>query len=92
MGGGGRGMRVVKTEKEMDESFNRCTSEALNFFGDGTVFVEKFLEKPRHIEVQIFGDRTGNVIHLYERDCSIQRRHQKVIELAPASTLPIELR
>jgi len=92
MGGGGRGMRIVNSEKEMEEAFKRCRSEAESFFGDGTVFVEKFLLKPRHIEVQIFGDRTGNVIHLFERDCSIQRRHQKVIELAPASTLPTELR
>ena len=92
MGGGGRGMRIVNSEKEMEEAFKRCRSEAESFFGDGTVFVEKFLLKPRHVEVQIFGDRTGNVIHLFERDCSIQRRHQKVIELAPASTLPTELR
>lgn len=91
-GGGGRGMRIVNSEKEMEEAYTRCKSEALNFFGDDTVFIEKFLLNPRHIEVQIFGDNTGNVIHLYERDCSIQRRHQKVIELAPATTLPNTLR
>ena len=92
LGGGGRGMRIVNSEKEMDEAFKRCKSEAESFFGDGTIFVEKFLVNPRHIEVQIFGDKTGNVIHLFERDCSIQRRHQKVIEIAPSANLDSKLR
>jgi len=92
MGGGGRGMRIVMNEKDMEEAFERCTSEALNFFGDGAVFVEKYLMNPRHIEVQILGDEHGNIVHLYERDCSVQRRHQKVVEIAPAVILDPELR
>ena len=77
-GGGGRGMRVVREEAELDESFARCTSEACSAFGNGAVFAERFIEKPRHIEVQILADNQGNTIHLFERDCSVQRRHQKV--------------
>ncbi|TNN53250.1 Pyruvate carboxylase, mitochondrial [Liparis tanakae] len=77
-GGGGRGMRVVREYEELEENYQRAYSEALTAFGNGSLFVEKFIEKPRHIEVQILGDKYGNVIHLYERDCSIQRRHQKV--------------
>ncbi|CAG04611.1 unnamed protein product [Tetraodon nigroviridis] len=77
-GGGGRGMRVVREYEELEENYQRAYSEALTAFGNGALFVEKFIEKPRHIEVQILGDKFGNVIHLYERDCSIQRRHQKV--------------
>lgn len=91
-GGGGRGMRVVREYEELEENYQRAYSEALTAFGNGALFVEKFLEKPRHIEVQILGDKYGNVIHLYERDCSIQRRHQKVVEIAPAFQLDPHLR
>ncbi|KAK4149077.1 pyruvate carboxylase [Chaetomidium leptoderma] len=86
-GGGGRGMRVVREEAELQEAFERATSEAKSAFGNGTVFVERFLDKPKHIEVQLLGDNHGNVVHLYERDCSVQRRHQKVVEIAPAKDL-----
>ena len=91
-GGGGRGMRVVRDQANLKDSFERATSEAKAAFGNGTVFVERFLDRPKHIEVQLLGDNTGNVVHLYERDCSVQRRHQKVVELAPAKNLPIEVR
>ncbi|XP_043099135.1 pyruvate carboxylase, mitochondrial-like [Puntigrus tetrazona] len=91
-GGGGRGMRVVRDYEELEENYQRAYSEALSAFGNGALFVEKFIEKPRHIEVQILGDKYGNVIHLYERDCSIQRRHQKVVEIAPAAQLDPHLR
>ncbi|CAF0720897.1 unnamed protein product [Brachionus calyciflorus] len=91
-GGGGRGMRVVKSMDELEENFQRATSEAKSAFGNGDVFIEKFIEKPRHIEVQIMGDKYNNVVHLYERDCSVQRRHQKVVEIAPAPCLPSEIR
>uniref|UniRef100_A0A8B9RAW3 pyruvate carboxylase n=1 Tax=Astyanax mexicanus TaxID=7994 RepID=A0A8B9RAW3_ASTMX len=91
-GGGGRGMRVVREYEELEENYQRAYSEALAAFGNGALFVEKFIEKPRHIEVQILGDKYGNVIHLYERDCSIQRRHQKVVEIAPAAQLDPHLR
>ncbi|KAK3941082.1 pyruvate carboxylase [Diplogelasinospora grovesii] len=91
-GGGGRGMRVVRDEASLQESFERATSEAKSAFGNGTVFVERFLDKPKHIEVQLLGDNHGNVVHLYERDCSVQRRHQKVVEIAPAKDLPVETR
>lgn len=91
-GGGGRGMRVVREQATLKDSFERATSEAKSAFGNGTVFVERFLERPKHIEVQLLGDNHGNVVHLYERDCSVQRRHQKVVELAPAKNLPIEVR
>jgi pyruvate carboxylase len=77
-------MRVIRHDDEIDSQFARAKSEALSAFGNGALFVEKYLEKPRHIEVQILGDNEGNVVHLYERDCSIQRRHQKVVEIAPA--------
>ncbi len=83
-GGGGRGMRVVRTEEEMSNSFTQAKNEALKSFGDGTVFIEKYVDDPKHIEVQILGDNFGNIVHLYERDCSVQRRFQKVIEVAPS--------
>lgn len=91
-GGGGRGMRVVWKQEELKDSFERATSEAKSAFGNGTVFIERFLYRPKHIEVQLLGDNYGNVVHLYERDCSVQRRHQKVVELAPAKDLPQETR
>lgn len=91
-GGGGRGMRVVWKQEELKEAFERATSEAKSAFGNGTVFVERFLYRPKHIEVQLLGDSHGNVVHLFERDCSVQRRHQKVVELAPAKNLPEETR
>ena len=91
-GGGGRGMRVVRDQESLKDSFQRATSEAKSAFGNGTVFVERFLDRPKHIEVQLLGDSTGNVVHLFERDCSVQRRHQKVVELAPAKDLPTGVR
>lgn len=91
-GGGGRGMRVVRDQESLKDSFERATSEAKSAFGNGTVFVERFLDRPKHIEVQLLGDNHGNVVHLFERDCSVQRRHQKVVELAPAKDLPAETR
>jgi pyruvate carboxylase len=91
-GGGGRGMRVVREQETLQESFERATSEAKTAFGNGTVFVERFLDKPKHIEVQLLGDNHGNIVHLYERDCSVQRRHQKVVEIAPAKDLPSDVR
>jgi acetyl/propionyl-CoA carboxylase alpha subunit/acetyl-CoA carboxylase carboxyltransferase component len=91
-GGGGRGMRVVETAAEMTAAFDRCQGEARAAFGDGSVFVEKLIVRPRHLEAQILADAGGEVIHLYERDCSIQIRHQKVVEIAPAPTLPAKAR
>ena len=91
-GGGGRGMRVVRDQESLKDNFERATSEAKSAFGNGTVFVERFLDHPKHIEVQLLGDNHGNIVHLYERDCSVQRRHQKVVELAPTKDLPIETR
>eukprot|EP00980_Cylindrotheca_fusiformis_P024451 scaffold11926_cov126-Cylindrotheca_fusiformis.AAC.4 len=88
MGGGGRGIRVVMTAKDLEPMFTQASNEALSAFGDGRCFVEKYVESPRHIEVQCLGDGTGNVIHLWDRDCSVQRRHQKVVETAPALGLP----
>ncbi|MEA1981977.1 MAG: acetyl-CoA carboxylase biotin carboxylase subunit [Campylobacterota bacterium] len=86
-GGGGRGMRIVKNAKEFSSMFDSATNEAVKYFGKGEVFIEKYVENPRHIEVQIIADKYGNVVHLGERDCSIQRRHQKVIEIAPSPRL-----
>jgi len=83
-GGGGRGMRIIKTSKDLELNFDSASNEALNAFGDGTMFLEKYVEDPKHIEVQIVADRHGNIRHLYERDCSVQRRHQKVVEMAPS--------
>ena len=86
-GGGGRGMRIVREAKEFNMLFESATSEAKKYFGKGEMFIEKYVENPRHIEVQIIADKYGNVVHLGERDCSIQRRHQKVIEIAPSPRL-----
>ena len=91
-GGGGRGMRVVTSQADFEGAFRSATSEAKNAFGDGTCFIERFLIKPKHIEVQLLADGEGNCIHLYERDCSVQRRHQKVVEVAPAKGLAPALR
>jgi acetyl-CoA carboxylase, biotin carboxylase subunit len=91
-GGGGKGMRIVESESNFDEQMERAVSEAISSFGDGSVFIEKYITKPRHIEFQIFGDKHGNVVHLFERECSIQRRHQKVVEEAPSSILTPEIR
>ena len=87
-GGGGKGMQVVRNDNEFKEAFTTARREAAANFGDDTVYIEKYLEKPRHIEIQIFGDKHGNAIHLGERDCSIQRRHQKLVEEAPSPALP----
>lgn len=92
LGGGGRGMRVAHNKEEVAESFNRAKGEAKAAFGEDEVYVEKYLQDPKHIEVQILGDEQGNVLHLFERDCSIQRRHQKVVEMAPAFALKESLR
>lgn len=89
-GGGGRGMRIVKSEEELLPALKNAKEEARKAFGIDTVFIEKYLEAPKHIEVQILGDNYGNIVHLYERDCSIQRRHQKVIEFAPAFSISEE--
>ncbi|GAA3931597.1 acetyl-CoA carboxylase biotin carboxylase subunit [Litoribacillus peritrichatus] len=91
-GGGGRGMRVVHSEASLLNAVSVTKAEALAAFGDGTVYMEKFLENPRHIEVQVLSDGKGNAVHLYDRDCSIQRKHQKVIEEAPATNLDPEAR
>jgi acetyl/propionyl-CoA carboxylase alpha subunit/acetyl-CoA carboxylase carboxyltransferase component len=91
-GGGGRGVRIVRQARELDDAFARCTSEARAAFGNGDVYVEQLLERARHIEVQIVGDHTGRVIHLFERDCTVQRRHQKIIEVAPSPVLNDRLR
>ncbi|MGB6154083.1 MAG: pyruvate carboxylase [Pricia sp.] len=89
-GGGGRGMRVIRTVEELEKGFPEAKRESLNAFGDDTVFLEKFVENPKHIEIQIVADTYGNIVHLYERDCSVQRRYQKVIEFAPSFGLPQE--
>ena len=92
LGGGGKGIRVVLNENELENAYFTAKAEAKNNFNDDSVYMEKFIENPRHIEVQILGDAFGNVIHLYERDCTIQRRNQKVLEEAPAIILNDELR
>lgn len=91
-GGGGKGMRVAYSDAEVSEGFDRATSEAQSSFGDGRVFVEKFIENPRHIEIQLLGDAHGNVVYVGERECSLQRRHQKVIEEAPSPFVTPEMR
>lgn len=91
-GGGGRGMRVVYNEEDLIRGFQNAKSEAKKAFGIDDIFIEKYLEEPKHIEVQILGDKHGNIVHLYERDCSIQRRHQKIIEFTPAIAISDELR
>jgi len=92
LGGGGRGMRLVEKASDLKEAFERAKSEAKAAFGSDEVYVEKAIVKPKHIEVQILGDEAGNIVHLYERDCSIQRRHQKVVEIAPSISISEELR
>ena len=91
-GGGGKGMRVVNKAEDLEEEMNRAISEATSAFGDGSIFIEKYIESNKHIEVQILGDSHGNIIHLNERECSIQRRHQKVIEEAPSMVITAEQR
>lgn len=92
LGGGGRGMRIVRNQEDLASAYERAKSEAKAAFGSDEMYVEKFVEKPKHIEVQILGDTAGNIVHLYERDCSIQRRHQKVVEIAPSNSISNELR
>jgi acetyl/propionyl-CoA carboxylase alpha subunit len=91
-GGGGKGMRIVEKASDFIEQMDLAVSEATSAFGDGSVFIERYVSSPRHIEIQVLGDNYGNIIHLFERDCSVQRRHQKVIEEAPSSVLSEELR
>lgn len=91
-GGGGKGMRIIENEEEFDEQMERAVSEAISSFGNGAVFVEKYVACPRHVEIQVLGDQHGNIIHLFERECSVQRRHQKVVEEAPSSCLTPEIR
>ena len=91
-GGGGRGMRIVNTMEDLEKEFNEAKNESKKAFGDYKIFIEKYLRAPKHIEVQILGDNYGNVVHLYDRDCSVQRRHQKVVEYAPAFSIPDETR
>lgn len=87
LGGGGKGMRIVDEDKDLRENLEACQREGKASFGDARVLIEKYLRKPRHVELQVFGDKFGNVVHLFERDCSVQRRHQKVLEEAPAVRL-----
>lgn len=91
-GGGGKGMRVVEQVSDFEEQMQLAVSEATSAFGDGSVFIERYVSSPRHIEIQVLGDTHGNIVHLFERDCSVQRRHQKVIEEAPSSVLTEEIR
>jgi len=91
-GGGGKGMRVVEREADFDEQMDRAVSEAQSAFGDGSVFIEKYVTSPRHVEIQVLGDQHGTIIHLFERECSVQRRHQKVVEEAPSAILTPEIR
>ena len=91
-GGGGKGMRIVETETDFEEQMHLAVSEATSAFGDGSVFIERYVTSPRHIEIQVLGDTHGNIVHLFERECSIQRRHQKVVEEAPSIILTEEIR
>ena len=91
-GGGGRGMRIVHNEKDLIPQFRSAQNEAVKAFGNGDIFIEKYIEEPKHIEVQVLGDKYGNAVHLYERDCSVQRRHQKVVEFTPALCITEEQR
>lgn len=91
-GGGGKGMRVVRNENELESAFRACRSEGLNYFANPTVYIERFINDPKHIEIQIFGDTHGNVVHLFERECSVQRRHQKIIEESPSPSISNEIR
>ncbi|MFN0013131.1 MAG: acetyl/propionyl/methylcrotonyl-CoA carboxylase subunit alpha [Saprospiraceae bacterium] len=91
-GGGGKGMRVVEREAELQEQMERAISEAVSAFGDGAVFIEKFVASPRHVEIQVLGDTHGNIVYLFERECSVQRRHQKVVEEAPCAIVSPEMR
>lgn len=91
-GGGGKGMRVVTEPKDLESSFRAAKSEGMNYFKDDTVYMERFITDPKHIEIQVFGDQQGNVVHLYERECSIQRRHQKIIEESPSPSVPEKVR
>jgi acetyl-CoA carboxylase biotin carboxylase subunit len=91
-GGGGKGMRIVEKEADFEEQMDRAISEAQSSFGDGSVFIEKYITSPRHIEIQVLGDNFGNIVHLFERECSVQRRHQKVIEEAPSAVVSEEMR
>lgn len=91
-GGGGKGMRIVHTVNDFEEQMHLAVSEATSAFGDGSVFIERYVSSPKHIEIQVLGDTHGNIVHLFERDCSVQRRHQKVVEEAPSSILTPELR
>ncbi len=91
-GGGGKGMRIVEKPEDFDEQMDRAVSEAVSSFGDGSVFIEKYITSPKHIEIQVLGDQHGNIIHLFERECSVQRRHQKVVEEAPSAVLTPEIR
>ena len=91
-GGGGKGMRIVEKPEDFEDQMQRAVSEAKSAFGDGAVFIEKFITSPRHIEIQVLGDQHGNTVHLFERECSVQRRHQKVIEEAPSAVLTPDIR
>ncbi len=91
-GGGGKGMRVVEKDADFEEQMERAVSEAMSSFGDGAVFIEKYVTSPRHIEIQVLADKHGNTVHLFERECSIQRRHQKVVEESPSTILTPEIR
>lgn len=91
-GGGGKGMRVVHKPEELESAFRAAKSEGLNYFKDDTVYMERFITNPKHIEIQVFGDKHGNVVHLFDRECSIQRRHQKIIEESPSPSVPPEVR
>jgi pyruvate carboxylase len=91
-GGGGRGMRIIRNANDLKQNFDSAKNESLNAFGDDTMFLEKYVEDPKHIEVQIVADNHGNIRHLYERDCSVQRRHQKVVEIATSYNISAEVK